>query len=194
MGCWNCRIKKPDKWETKKGLWGFKLEQTSSEKNPTGKKVETPVNTVDKSEIKKIKDTELTNTQVEQIVLEKHELNSTGITHKWFAEDSYQQELIRYAYSIGWLDFVKLIECENGQRNPDRKVRDKAGYAYGLCQMNEAHHKIPEEYWKDGKGNWHYQIDYCFAKWKEWTPFYWPSRIIKGQKCANYVSNRFIIK
>ena len=130
---------------------------------------------------------------MEQIVLEKHELNSTGITHKWFAEDSYQQELIRYAYSIGWLDFVKLIECENGQRNPDRKVRDKAGYAYWLCQMNAGHHKIPEEYRKDGKWNWYYQIDYCFAKWKEWTPFYWPSRIIKWKKCANYVSDRFII-
>lgn len=131
---------------------------------------------------------------MEQIVLEKHELNSAGITHKWFAEDSYQQELIRYAYSIGWLDFVKLIECENGQWNPDRKVRDRVGNAYGLCQMNDGYHKIPEEYWKDGKGNWYYQIDYCFAKWKSWTKFYGISRIIKWKKCANYVSNRFILE
>lgn len=134
-------------------------------------------------------------TEIVYEAIEQAEEKATQtITHKWFAEDSYQQELIRYAYSIGWLDFVKLIECENGQRNPDRKVRDRAGYAYWLCQMNEWHHKIPEEYWKDGKWNWHYQIDYCFAKWKSWTKFYWPSRIIKWKKCANYVSNRFIIK
>ena len=115
------------------------------------------------------------------------------IRHKWYAEDSIVQDYVNYAYNLWGIDFVKLIECENGQRNPDRKVRDRAGYAYWLCQMNEGHHKIPEEYWKDGKWNWHYQIDYCFAKWKEWTPFYWPSRIIKWKKCANYVSDRFTI-
>lgn len=152
------------------------MEQISSNKNPTENIVETSIST---------------DNEIEKIVLENNEL--TAITHKWFAENSYQQELIRYAYSIGWLDFVKLIECENWQRNPDRKVWDTAWYAYWLCQMNEGYHKIPEEYWKDGKWNWYYQIDYCFAKWKSWTKFYWPSRIVKGQKCSSYVSSRFIL-
>lgn len=124
---------------------------------------------------------------MEQIVLEKHELNSAGITHKWFAEDSYQQQLIRYAYSIGWLDFVKLIECENGGWNP-KAVWDN-GKAFWLCQMNTNYHKLPQEYYD----NAYFQLDYCFAKWKSWTKFYWPSRIIKWKKCAVYVSDRFIL-
>ena len=161
-----------------KGITGFNHEQISSDKNPTENIVETAVST---------------DNEIEKIVLENHELNSTAITHKWFAENSYQQELIRYAYSIGWLDFVKLIECENGQWNPDRKVFDRVWYAYWLCQMNDRYHKIPEEYWKDGKWNWYYQIDYCFAKWKSWTKFYGISRKIKWQTCANYVSDRFTI-
>lgn len=164
------------------------MEKTT-EKNPVEEELYIEPNPTEEEVKEQIEVIEKVNNAME----EAEKVAKQTITHKWFAEDSYQQELIRYAYSIGWLDFVKLIECENGQRNPDRKVRDKVGYAYWLCQMNEGHHNIPEEYWKDGKGNWYYQIDYCYEKWKWGTKFYWPSRIVKGKKCANYVSNRFII-
>lgn len=90
------------------------------------------------------------------------------------------------------LDFVKTIECENWQRNLNA-VWDN-GNAYGLCQMNRLYHKdIPADYYTNV--NWiqrQTQIEYCYKKRKWGTKFYWPSRIIKGQKCASYVSNRFI--
>lgn len=35
------------------------------------------------------------------------------IRHKGWAEDSYVQDLVDFAYRIGGIDFVKLIECEN---------------------------------------------------------------------------------
>ena len=60
-----------------KGITGFNHEQISSDKNPTENIVETAVST---------------DNEIEKIVLENHELNSTAITHKWFAENSYQQE------------------------------------------------------------------------------------------------------
>lgn len=162
-----------NKWYAEERLWGFRWVEITTEKNPTENIVETAVST---------------DNEIEKIVLENHELNSTAITHKWFAENSYQQELIRYAYSIGWLDFVKLIECENGQWN--YKARGDNGHAHGLCQMSDLYHKIPKEYYSDA----YFQIDYCFAKRKSWTRFYWPSRIIKWKKCYNYVSDRFILE
>ena len=156
-----------------KGITGFNHEQISSDKNPTENIVETAVST---------------DNEIEKIVLENRELNSTAITHKWFAENSYQQELIRYAYSIGWLDFVKLIECENWQRNPDRKVWDRVWYAYWLCQMNDRYHKdIPADY----TTNRVVAVEYCYKKRKNHTVFYGPDRKIKWVKCSNYVKNRF---
>ena len=35
------------------------------------------------------------------------------IRHRGYADDSYVQDFVNFAYRIGGLDFVKLIECEN---------------------------------------------------------------------------------
>ena len=110
------------------------------------------------------------------------------ITHKWFAEDDEKQKYVQYAYDLWGIDFVKLIECENW--NWSLSAVWDGWKAFGLCQMNVNYHKLPEEY----KTNWKVQVEYCYEKYKSWTKFYWPSRIVKGQKCSSYVSNRFIIK
>lgn len=85
------------------------------------------------------------------------------------------------------MDFVKLIECESAFK--PTAIGDN-GKAFWLCQMNSNYHKIPQAYYDD----WGVQIDYCYDKWKGWTKFYWPSRIIKGVKCSTYVSDRFYFK
>lgn len=109
------------------------------------------------------------------------------IQHMWYDPNDPRQEIVQRAYELGWLDFVTLIECENGNRNP-KAVWDN-GKAFWLCQMNVNYHKLPQEYYDDA----YFQLDYCFAKRKTWTRFYWPSRIIKWKKCYNYVSDRFIL-
>ena len=114
---------------------------------------------------------------------------TSKITHKWYPEDSIAQNVVRYAYKLWGMDFVYVFECENWAY--DMKRRGDNGHAHWLCQINDLYHKdIPEDYEID----WRVAVEYCYQKWKGGTKFYWPGRIIKGQKCANYVSNRFIIE
>ena len=116
-------------------------------------------------------------------------LNYTGtLIHKWFKRDDIKQKYVQYAYKLGGMDFVYMIECENGNRNLNA-VGDN-GRAFWLCQMNTRYHKLPADY----KTNWVVQVEYCYNKWKSWVAFYWPSRIVKGQKCYNYVKSRFILE
>lgn len=93
--------------------------------------------------------------------------------------------MVQRAYDVWWIELVKLIECENWNRNPF--ARWDNWHAFGLCQMNDNFHNIPKEYFED----WGFQIEYCSKKMKWWTKFYWPDRIIKWVKCSNYVSDRF---
>lgn len=93
--------------------------------------------------------------------------------------------MVQKAFEVGGLELVILIECENGKRDPFA-VWD-SGHAYWLCQINDRYHKIPDEYWKD----WGYQIQLCNEKMKWWTKFYWPKRWVKGQRCKDYVLDRF---
>ena len=37
------------------------------------------------------------------------------IQHLGFSPDDYRQEIVQEAYQLGGLEFVSLIECENGQ-------------------------------------------------------------------------------
>ena len=84
---------------------------------------------------------------------------------------------------------MAVLECENGSYQLD-SVWDH-GHARGLCQMNDRWHKdIPADY----TTNRVVAVEYCYRKWKNGTKFYWPSRIIKGQRCSNYVKNRFIFE
>lgn len=110
------------------------------------------------------------------------------LVHKWFSREDIRQKYVQYAYKLWWMDFVKLIECENG--NWSIKAVGDSGKAFWLCQMNTNYHKLPSEY----KDNRVVQVEYCYKKWKSWTKYYWPSRKIKGVKCSTYVSDRFILE
>ena len=112
------------------------------------------------------------------------------LVHKWFKEDDIRQKMVAYAYKLWWLDFVKLIECENW--NWSLTVKWDNWHAHWLCQMNDNFHKdIPTQYKKDRV----VAVEYCYKKWKWWTPFYWPSRKMKNwHKCSEYVKDRFILK
>lgn len=111
------------------------------------------------------------------------------IIHKWYSEESVVQDYVNYAYSLGGGDFVKLIECENGRRDPYRVSKT---HDHGLCQLNYRYNKkfINSEDYKDP----YKQLDYCYEKYKV-NPnlWYWPNRKIHWQKCTDYVSNRFYI-
>lgn len=124
-------------------------------------------------------DTEL----VEQVSTEQ-------IEHLWFSSDDTRQLMVQRAYELGWMDFVAMIECENGNRdiNAVSSTND-----YWLCQLN---YKYNKEFIKsDEFHDWDKQLEYCYNKWKV-NPklWYWPSRIIKWKKCKDYVLDRFIVK
>lgn len=118
-------------------------------------------------------------------------IQAKKITHTWYPENSLAQNVVRYAYELWGLDFVYVFECENGTYDMHR-VWDN-GHAHGLCQINDRFHKdIPAEYETDYK----VAVEYCYEKWKQWTPFYWPSRVSKATKwmrCSKFVENRFIL-
>lgn len=119
-------------------------------------------------------------------------IQAKKITHTWYPEDSLAQNVVRYAYELGGYDFVAVFECENGTYDMHRLWDND--HAHWLCQINDRFHKdIPENYEEDYK----VAVEYCYKKWKEWTPFYWPSRVSKAtrwMKCSDYVKSRFIIK
>ncbi len=126
--------------------------------------------------------------EVQQIE-EQQEKHQEFIVHNWYASDSVTQDYVNYAYDIWGIDFVKLIECENGTWDPKRisKTND-----HGLCQLHYSYNKefINSPDFKDP----YKQLDYCYEKYKTNPKLrYWPNRKIKGKKCSDYVSNRFNI-
>ena len=60
------------------------------------------------------------------------------IVHKWFATWDVKQQYVQYAYSLGGLDFVALIECENWNWNPFIKSKTND---HGICQLNYRYNK-----------------------------------------------------
>lgn len=138
---------------------------------------------------KEIETTEMIYQAMDQAEESIIRINYDGkLIHKWFKADDEKQKMVAYAYKLWWMDFVKLIECENWNRNI-KAVGDN-GHAFWLCQMNDLYHKLPAEY----KTNRVVQVEYCYKKWKSWTKFYWPSRIVKWVKCSTYVKDRFILE
>lgn len=111
------------------------------------------------------------------------------IIHQGYSLEDPRQKYVQYAYNLGWIDFVTLLECENWRWDQNRvsKTND-----HWLCQLHYKYNKkfIDSEDFKDP----YKQLDYCYEKYKI-NPklWYWPNRIIKGQKCSNYVLNRFNI-
>jgi hypothetical protein len=125
--------------------------------------------------------------QVQEEVQEKY--HEEFIVHKWYATDSVIQDYANYAYEIWWMEFVKLIECENGRRDPDRisKTHD-----HWLCQLNYNYNKkfINSSEFSDP----YKQLDYCYEKYKINPDLrYWPDRRIEWKKCTDFVDDRFDI-
>lgn len=109
-----------------------------------------------------------------------------SIWHAGFSTGDSLQEIVQEAYQLGGIDFVSLIECENGQWLT-WAVGDW-GKAYGLCQLNTRRHKEPlAPEWND----WRNQISICYSKRKWGTKFYWPSRLIWGKRCSELAKKRF---
>lgn len=108
------------------------------------------------------------------------------IQHLGFSTDDYRQEIVQEAYDLWGMDFVSLIECENGNR--DSKATWDYGKSHWLCMLNTRWHKEPlSPSWND----WRNQISVCFEKWKWGTKFYWLQRLIWGKKCWEVVKKRF---
>jgi len=111
------------------------------------------------------------------------------IVHNWYASSSAIQNYVNYAYNLWWIDFVKLIECENGIWDPNRV---SSTHDYWLCQLNYKYNKnfIDSVDFSDP----YKQLDYCYEKFKINPKLrYWPNRKIHGKKCTEYVSDRFDI-
>lgn len=135
--------------------------------------------------------------KAEQEVNEWNERKSQKITHKWFSEDSIVQKYVQYAYELWWMDLVLLIECENWNWDIYKQsevvkngIREKS---YGLCQINQIYYPeiVNNKLFRD---DWKWQLDRCGELMKNGTVFYGRERIIKGQKCSNYVKDRFLIQ
>ena len=117
------------------------------------------------------------------------EVQQESITHNWYATDSVIQDYVNYAYDIWGIDFVKMIECENGRWDPKRVSET---HDHWLCQLHYSYNKkfIDSPDFKDP----YKQLDYCYEKYKTNPELrYWPDRKIHGEKCSDYVDDRFDI-
>lgn len=109
-----------------------------------------------------------------------------SIWHAGFSTGDSRQEIVQEAYDLWGLNFVALIECENGNRDP--KALWDYGKSHWLCMLNTRWHKEPlSPSWND----WMNQISTCYQKWKWGTKFYWPQRLIWGKRCSEVAKKRF---
>ena len=119
----------------------------------------------------------------------QEEVQLDTITHNWYATDSVIQDYVDYAYDIWGIDFVKLIECENWRRDPERVSKT---HDHWLCQLNYKYNKkfINSSEFSDP----YRQLDYCYEKYKINPDLrYWPDRWIDWKKCVDFVDDRFDI-
>ena len=111
------------------------------------------------------------------------------LVHNWYSYGDKKQDYVNYAYHLWWIEFVKLIECENGRWDPKRvsKTNDR-----WLCQLN---YKFNRKFINSPDfADPYKQLDYCYEKYKINPNLrYWPKRKIEGKKCSDYVSDRFSI-
>lgn len=151
---------------------GFTNAEITAIPNPTNLWVETLGSTVSENDIS------------------DKDFQGGRIIHNWFDLNDLKQKYVNYAYKLWGWGFVYLIECENWNRNPNIKVWDRVWYAYWLCQLNDKYQKDILNN-TDYKTNRARQVEECYTKYLDWTPFYWRNRIIKGKKCYEYVKDRF---
>ena len=108
------------------------------------------------------------------------------IMHSGFSPNDPRQRMVAEAYDLWGLEFVSLIECENGLRNP-KAVWD-GGLSFGLCQLNIRRHWEPLE---EERNDRTYQLSICYSKRKWGTKFYGPQRKIRGKSCSEAAKKRF---
>lgn len=108
------------------------------------------------------------------------------IMHSGFSTDDPRQRMVAEAYDLWGLEFVSLIECENGLRNP--KAIWDGGMSFWLCQLNIRRHGEPLD---EERNDRTYQLSVCYQKRKGGTKFYWPQRLIWGKRCWKVVKDRF---
>ena len=108
------------------------------------------------------------------------------IMHSGFSPDDPRQRMVAEAYDLWGLDFVSLIECENGLRNP--KAIWDGGKSFWLCQLNIRRHGEPLE---EERNDRTYQLSVCYSKRKAGTKFYGPQRKIRGKSCSEVAKKRF---
>ena len=109
------------------------------------------------------------------------------VLHSGFLPSDPRQEIVAEAYRLWGIDFLVLLDCENGSRDPT--ARGDWGKAYGLCQLNTRRHKEPLE---EERNNRTYQLSVCYQKRKWGTKFYGPQRKIRGKNCSEVAKKRFI--
>lgn len=128
---------------------------------------------------------------VNEAIKEADDRTTKKITHKGFAKDSIVQQYVQYAYQIWGMDLVTLIDCENWLREPYRKAEWKED-SWGFCMINRRWHKdiVDNQLFRN---DWKWQIDQCYKLMIGWTKFYGRQRIIKWQRCSDYVLYRFVI-
>lgn len=132
------------------------------------------------------KETEEKKSEVEQLTIKKKE----------YEENDLRNEMIQYAYNIGWLDLVLMMECENSTRNMYRQSEVVKNWrrepSYWLCMIDRDFHPeiIDDPRFRSDRKR---QIETCNRLYTWGTKFYWPSRIVKGQRCSEYVKQRFTL-
>lgn len=124
----------------------------------------------------------------EILIIEEHSAPQIipAIQHSGFAPDDPRQEIVAEAYGLWGLEFVTMLECENGLRDPQR-VGD-TGKSHWLCQLNTRRHPEPFLPERNDRRN---QLSVCFEKRKGRTKFFWPTRKINGKACHLAVQERF---
>ena len=108
------------------------------------------------------------------------------VLHSGFLPSDPRQEIVAEAYHLWGIDFLVLLECENGGRDPT--ARGDWGKAYGLCQLNTRRHKEPLTPERNDRT---YQLSVCYSKRKWGTKFYGPQRKIRGKSCSEVAKKRF---
>lgn len=108
------------------------------------------------------------------------------ITHKLWEKGDWRLEYVSYAFEKWWLNFVALLEAENGLWTIDRQsncvddnwIREPS---FWFCQIHKWYHP---EIVNDPKffTDWKWQIDRCHELYVGWTPFYWKSNIAKTKQ------------
>jgi len=118
------------------------------------------------------------------------------ILKKEYDQNDERNQYIQYAYDLGWMDLVLLMECENSTRNMYRQSEVVKNWrrepSYWFCMIDRDFHKniVDDSRFRNDRKR---QIDKCYELWKGWTKFYGPGRYIAkvGMKCSDYVKDRF---